>query len=219
MHQISNPSILYFGTPVALVSTLNEDDSFNLAPLSSIFWLGYRCVIGIAAQSKTTENLLRNKSAVINLPSVNEVDAVNRLALTTGSNPIPPGKKMKGYRFVRDKFMAAGLTPQTALLVAEPRVKECPVQLEVSLASIHPLATETGVHNIKAVSMELKVLKVHLHKNILVSGSADHIDPAKWRPLIMSFQQFFGLGESIHPSTLASIPEEFYRTADTELAK
>jgi flavin reductase (DIM6/NTAB) family NADH-FMN oxidoreductase RutF len=31
------PKILYFGTPVALISSLNEDQSTNLAPISS-FW-------------------------------------------------------------------------------------------------------------------------------------------------------------------------------------
>jgi hypothetical protein len=36
-------------------------------------------------------------------------------------------------------------------------------------------------------------------------------DPARWRPLIMSFCQFFGLGPMVHPSTLAEIPEEAYR--------
>ena len=50
----ANPSILYFGTPVILVSTRNADATFNIAPLSSVFWLGWRCVIGVAATSKTT---------------------------------------------------------------------------------------------------------------------------------------------------------------------
>ena len=40
MHQSIEPAILYFGTPVVLVSTLNEDGSANLAPMSSAFWLG-----------------------------------------------------------------------------------------------------------------------------------------------------------------------------------
>ena len=35
--------------------------------------------------------------------------------------------------------------------------------------------------------------------------------PERWRPLIMSFQQFFGLGPMVHESTLARIPESAYR--------
>ena len=40
MHKTIEPSILYFGTPVVLISTLNEDGTSNLAPISSVFWLG-----------------------------------------------------------------------------------------------------------------------------------------------------------------------------------
>ncbi len=36
--------------------------------------------------------------------------AVNRLAKTTGSSPVPPHKQAMGYRHERDKFGVAGLT-------------------------------------------------------------------------------------------------------------
>jgi flavin reductase (DIM6/NTAB) family NADH-FMN oxidoreductase RutF len=32
-HIVSEPSILYFGTPVVLISSENEDGSANLAPM------------------------------------------------------------------------------------------------------------------------------------------------------------------------------------------
>ena len=32
------------------------------------------------------------------------VGAVDRLARTTGSDPVPPGKIMRGYRHEKDKF-------------------------------------------------------------------------------------------------------------------
>jgi flavin reductase (DIM6/NTAB) family NADH-FMN oxidoreductase RutF len=32
MHLRSESTILYFGTPVVLISTVNEDGSYNLAP-------------------------------------------------------------------------------------------------------------------------------------------------------------------------------------------
>lgn len=38
-HMAIEPSILYFGTPVVLLSTENEDGSFNLAPMSSAWAL------------------------------------------------------------------------------------------------------------------------------------------------------------------------------------
>ena len=69
MHSTIEPGILYFGTPVVLISTRNEDRSLNLAPMSSAFWLGWRCVLGLAATSKTPENMRRTKECVLNLPS------------------------------------------------------------------------------------------------------------------------------------------------------
>src|ERR1700743_952922 len=140
MHIQSNPSILYFGTPVVLIGTKNENGTDNLAPMSSIFWLGWRCVIGLAAASKTTQNLMRNRQCVLNLPSVNEVAAVNRLAKTTGSNPVPEGKLLKGYRYEPDKFEIAGLNKLPSHLVEPPRVAECPVQMEATVEAVHGLA-------------------------------------------------------------------------------
>jgi len=40
IHVRVEPAILYFGTPVVLVSSENEDGSSNLAPMLSAFWLG-----------------------------------------------------------------------------------------------------------------------------------------------------------------------------------
>lgn len=76
------PAILYFGTPVALISTRNPDGAANLAPMSSVFWLGWRAVLGLAAGSQTAQNLVHQGEAVINLPSVDMADAVDRLSLT-----------------------------------------------------------------------------------------------------------------------------------------
>lgn len=219
MHQPGNPSILYFGTPVVLVGTTNSDETFNLAPISSAFWLGYRCMIGIAAHSKTTENILRTKECVLNLPSVNQVDAVDRLALTTGSYPVPAGKALKGYEHEHDKFRKAGLTPIESTIVKAPRVLECPVHLEAAFVAIHPFAAETGIENIRSVTLELKILRVHLDESILSDQNPNYVDPDKWRPLIMSFQHFYGLGDQVHPSKLATVSERLYRTQDTEFAK
>jgi len=46
---IINPAIFYWGTPVVLISTENLDGSFNLAPMSSAWWLGNRCMLGLGA--------------------------------------------------------------------------------------------------------------------------------------------------------------------------
>lgn len=214
MHIASDPAILYFGTPVVLITTVNEDGSYNVAPISSAFWIGWRCMMGISASSKTTENLLRTSQCVLNLPAVSQASAVNKLALTSGSNPVPEGKLQKGYTYEPRKFETAGLVPVPSVLVEPPRVLQCPVQMEAELASIHPVGNEDEQLRGKIMSIELKIVKVHLEESILMEGYHNRVDPDKWRPLIMSFQELYGLGAKVCQSKLATIPEELYRPAN-----
>jgi flavin reductase (DIM6/NTAB) family NADH-FMN oxidoreductase RutF len=51
-------------------------------------------LLGLDASSKTTENLQRAGQCVLNRPSADQVAAVDALARTTGSDPIPEGKQM-----------------------------------------------------------------------------------------------------------------------------
>jgi flavin reductase (DIM6/NTAB) family NADH-FMN oxidoreductase RutF len=220
MHVASEPAILYFGTPVVLISTVNEDGSCNLAPMSSAFWLGWRCILGLSAASKTTANLKRTRECVLNLPSVNEVAAVNRLARTTGSDPVPEAKLRRGYRFERDKLGIAGLTPIPAETVAPPRVHECPVQLEAVVEAVHGLAEDDAATRGRTNVIEVRVQRVHLEDSILMADDRNRIDPDKWRPLVMSFQKFYGLAPGeILDSTLAQIPERLYRSPDVDRAR
>jgi len=219
MHKIVQPAILYFGTPVVLISSTNEDGSHNLAPISSVFWLGWRCIIGISAFSKTTENILRNGECILNLPSANQASVVNRLARTTGSDPVPEGKRLKGYRHERNKFSLAEVTPVQADKVNAPLVRECPVQLEAKLVTKHKLAEDDILQNGRILTIELRIIRVHVEESLLMDGFINRIDPNKWRPLIMSFQKFYGLGPELHYSTLAEISEELYKSPDMERAE
>ncbi len=45
----------------------------------------------------------------------------------------------------------------------------------------------------------------------VLGHNPNRIDPNRWRPLIMSFQRFYGLGTELRPSRLAAITEESYR--------
>jgi flavin reductase (DIM6/NTAB) family NADH-FMN oxidoreductase RutF len=213
MHLSSQPSILYFGTPVILISSENENGSYNLAPISSVFWLGWRCIIGIGTSTKTAQNLKRTKMCVLNLPSVEQVHAVDKLALLTGCDPVPERKRIKGYRYEPNKFETAGLHPMDSEVVAVPSVKECPVHMEAMVTAFNSIGEDDESLKNRLVSIELKIVKVRLEESILLPGDRHHVDPDKWRPLIMSFQQFYGLGDKIHPSTLAQIPEHLYTMA------
>lgn len=199
MHRTIDPTILYFGTPVALISTLNEDGTPNIAPMSSAWWLGWSCMLGLGSMGKTSDNLIRTRECVINLPSEREVTHVDRLALTTGKNPVPEKKQSWGYRFEPDKFGTGELTPIPSLDVKPPRILECPVQMEGVIHEWRPFGK-----NVSANAFEVHIVRLHVEESLLVEGSPrPHIDAEKWRPLLMSFCRFFGMGAEVHPSRLA----------------
>lgn len=211
-HRVADPAILYFGTPVVLIGTTNEDGSYNLAPMSSAWWLGHRCMLGLGAGSKTTENMLRTGECVLNLPSAEMVAAVDKLARTTGSNPVPRSKLYRGYRFEKDKFGIAGLTPLAGETVAAPRVAECPVHLEAKVEGLHQMGQGDAIMRGHLAAIEVSIARIHLDERIMMAGEENRVDPDKWRPLIMSFQQFYGLAPGkLHRSELAEIPESMYR--------
>lgn len=210
MHCAIEPAILYAGTPVVLISTLNEDGTANLAPMSSAWWLGWSCMLGLDATSKTTQNLRRTRECVLNLASVDMVGAVDKLALLTGSQALPLHKKLLGYRTERDKFAASGLTPQASDLVQAPRVRECLIQMEARVASIGTFASKDPRMAIPTRAVEVTIERVHVYPSLIVEGRPNRIDADKWKPLIMSFRKFYGVGEAVHPSRLAAGPEEAY---------
>jgi flavin reductase (DIM6/NTAB) family NADH-FMN oxidoreductase RutF len=227
-HLSVEPAILYLGTPVVLVSSINEDGSPNLAPMSSAFWLGWRGMLGFEAVSKTPNNIVRTGECVLNLPSMDQVDTINRLSRLTGSNPVPAGKALRGYRHYADKFGIAGLTPMASETVAPPRVLECPIQLEAELVRVNPMMTDEydyAQHERSAectlegiVALEVRIKRVHVVPALLVEGQLNRIDPDRWKPIIMSFCRYYGLGSELAVSQLARIPEEQYRTPDVDRA-
>jgi flavin reductase (DIM6/NTAB) family NADH-FMN oxidoreductase RutF len=213
VHAVVEPAILYFGTPVVLISTLNDDGSPNLAPMSSAWWLGWGCMLGLNASSKTTENLIRTGECVLNLPAASLVNAVDRIALTTGSNPVPDNKQAMGFQYVRDKFGAAGLTVAPSDMVWAPRAAECAVHLEAVVEQVHEFGATNPLVRTAMKAIEVRIVRVHVDPAILVDGAPNRIDPDKWRPLIMNFRQFYTLGEMLQPSRLAEFPEDRFRPA------
>ena len=188
-HVTIAPSILYFGTPVVLVSTENEDGTFNLAPMSSAWALGQVVVLGLGAEGQSAHNLRSRADLVLSIPAPGQWRAVERLAPLTGRHPVPVSKRGV-FRFEPDKFAAAGLRPQPSELVRPPRAAECPLQFEARAARVQ--ADVTGAFAI----VEAHVLKVHADPRLVVPGT-QHVDPAAWSPLIYNFRHYYGLGSEL----------------------
>lgn len=196
-HQTISPSVLYFGTPVVLITSLNPDGTTNISPMSSAWALGDRVVLGFSSASQGRENILRERQLVLNFPSSDLWPKVEAMARLTGRTPVPPHKQQIGYRFEEDKFAASGFTPQAAELVRPLRIAECPIQFEAELIASHnPGGGRRQERPESFQIIEVKVLRVHAHENIVIPGT-HHVDTAQWSPLLYVFRHYFGTGPDL----------------------
>lgn len=189
-HMDVEPGILYFGTPVVLISSLGRDGKVNLSPMSSAWALGHCVVLGLAMNGKTYENLESTRELTLNFPDRSMWESVERLAQLTGKNPVPPSKAGR-YSFESDKFNVANLTEVESDIVHPPLVGECPIQMEATVQHIYSLSED----NLGAAIVEVSVVKIHADKDIILDMG--HIDTLKWKPLIYSFRHYFSLGEQL----------------------
>jgi flavin reductase (DIM6/NTAB) family NADH-FMN oxidoreductase RutF len=189
------PSTLYFGTPVALVTTLDEHGTANITPMSSAWALGDRLVLGLSGESQGCINLVRAGEAVVNLPDPSLHGAIEKIARTTGRSPVPAYKQAIGYRHSADKFALAGFTRVAAREVAPPRIGQCPIQLETRLLAARP-AMPGSDDDPGFLVIELEVVHVHAHAAIVLDGT-QHVDTARWSPLLYVFRHYFGTGDRL----------------------
>ena len=199
-HVTITPSILYFGTPVVLLSTENESGTFNLAPMSSAWALGQVIVLGLGADGQTGRNLRDRGDLVINVPAPEQWEAVERLAPLTGRSPVPE-RKRGAFRFEPEKFAAAGLRPEPSELVRPPRVAECPLQMEARTTDVR-----SGIDG-GFLIVQASVLRVHADPRIVVPGT-QHIDPRRWSPLVYNFRHYYGLGDELGHTFRSQTPHQ-----------
>jgi flavin reductase (DIM6/NTAB) family NADH-FMN oxidoreductase RutF len=185
--QTINPEVLYFGTPVAVVSTLNPDGSTNLAAMSSFWALGDCFVLGIGSGGQTAENLMRTGECVLNFPSPSEWAHVERLAPTTGKAQLNDYHRDAGIHYEPCKFAVSGFSPLRSEVVAPLRAAECPVQIEARLRARH-----FGSDDDSLSIFEVRRLRVHADEHILEGEGRVNI--GTWSPLFYVFRHYFGKG-------------------------
>ena len=188
-----SPDVLYFGTPVAILSTLNPDGTTNLAAMSSFWALGDRIVLGLSYSGQSGTNLLREDDCVLNLPSPAQWEGVERLGHTTGRADIPDHKLREGFVHAADKFAVSGFTPLASEQVRPSRVSECPVQIEAEVLARH---AGTGEGGAGLLTVELRKLAVHGRPEILIPDRS-RIDVDAWSPLFYVFRHYFGKGDRL----------------------
>jgi len=199
------PTVLYVGTPVALITSLNLDGTTNISPMSSVWTLVDRVIIGMSSTSKGRENTVRERQLVLNFPSENLWPKVEAIARATGRDPVPAHKKKIGYKFEPDKFDISGFSPQLSSVVRPLRIAECPIQFEAEVVAWHDPGGEWPSERPEAFQIiEAKIVRVHAHRDIVVPGT-NHIDTAKWSPLLYVFRRYFGTGPDLGRTFKAEI--------------
>ena len=204
-HIAIKPSVLYVGTPVALVTSLNADGTTNISPMSSVWALADRVVLGMTSTSKGRENVVRARELVINFPTPELWRRVEAIARATGRDPVPPRKEKIGYEFVADKFETSGFTPEKSEIVQPLRIAECPIQFEAEVLAVHAPGGEWPGDRPEAFQIvEARVPRVHAHRGVVIPGT-NHIDAAKWSPLLYVFRHYFGTGADLGRTFKAEI--------------
>ncbi|RKP46027.1 flavin reductase family protein [Trinickia fusca] len=186
--RVANLPVLYFGTPVALVSSVNPDGTTNLSPISSYWALSDTLVLGLSTTGQCFGNLSRCPEIVLNLPDASLWANVESIAATTGAEIVPDDKKRMGYRFEHNKFQRAGLTAKASESVIASRVAECPIQIEARLTRMHAIGSDED----EMVAAECKATRVHVHADLLTSAGRVELD--RWRPLYYVFRHYYTLG-------------------------
>ncbi|MDR4435174.1 flavin reductase family protein [Bacillus tequilensis] len=181
------PTIMYYGTPAFLLTTLNEDGTTNISPMSSSWALGNYIVLGVGLGGKAIENLERHNECVINLPGPELWEHVERISSYSGKKSIPPLKKQLGFAYKKEKYEAAGLTPLQSKTVLPTRIQECPIQIEAEVKHIRIPEYDSSF-----AIVETQALHFHAEERIILNEN--HINPSKWSPLIYNFRHYFGLG-------------------------
>jgi flavin reductase (DIM6/NTAB) family NADH-FMN oxidoreductase RutF len=190
------PSVLYVGTPVALITSLNPDGTPNISPMSSAWALADRVVLGLSSTSQGRENVVRDGQLVVNFPSSALWPRVEALARLTGRRAVPEHKAKIGYEYEADKFARCGFTAQPSSLVRPPRILECPIQFEAEVAAVHDPGDWPADRPEAFQIVEARVLRVHVRGDLLVPQT-QHIDTARWNPLLYVFRHYFGTGADL----------------------
>jgi len=197
--RVLNPKMLYFGTPVVLISSLNDDGTTNVAPMSSAWWVGNTAMLGMSVNSQTVRNLEQRPQCVLNLVDATMVDAIDQLALLTGRPDVPDYKRARGYTYEADKFAAAGLTPAAFGEGRPAGVAESLIQMEGHVECIREIdGPDSGLR-----ALEVAVERTHVDESLLMANHPTYIDPLGWDPLFMKFTEYFAGATLSRPSSLA----------------
>ncbi|TKY90574.1 hypothetical protein EX895_000572 [Sporisorium graminicola] len=159
--------------PVALVTTLNEDGSPNLAPIS---W--YQMVSHDPAMVMISfgGNEDRRKD------SENNIKRLNEFSVSSSSEPYAEALNFASIDCPSgvSEYALTGLTPVKSKVIETPRVKESPMSMECEVEYIREIRNAEDKHTTTLVLGRVKVL--HVRKDT-IHPETGAVDASKTLPI------------------------------------
>lgn len=177
---IKNPFRPVYPTPAGLITCVDKDGKPNIVTLGEVAMASlFPTRVSIGLRPATYSNGLIKSSGefVVNFPTIDIIDKVDFCGTTSGRNT--------------DKFAETGLTPEPALYVSPPLIKECPVNLECKVVAVLSI----GSHDLFIGD----VLVMHAEEEIIVDLERGLIDPKKAGAVIFAMNKYWSFGEEIEP--------------------
>lgn len=147
--------------PIALVSTLSADGILNLAPFSFFNAFGANPpIIAFSCSRRVRDNTVKD--------TYNNLVATNQCVVQAVTHAMVQQVSLASAEWLSetDEFVKSGLTPLASDLIAVPRVKESPFQMECRLDRMIELGGRAGSGNLAIC----EVLKFHLDDDLYTDG-------------------------------------------------
>ncbi|KAJ1030995.1 hypothetical protein NDA18_002220 [Ustilago nuda] len=159
--------------PVALVTTLNEDGSPNLAPIS---W--YQMVSQDPAMVMISFGGSENRRK----DSENNIKRLNEFSISSSSEPYAEALNFASVDCPSgvSEYALSGLTPVKSKVIKTPRVKESPMSMECEVEYTRDIHNAQGKHTTTLVLGHVRVM--HIRKD-MINPQTGAVDAAKTLPI------------------------------------
>lgn len=172
----TDPSVLYkllTGTiiprPIGWISSIDKEGINNLAPFSYFNMVSHDppCVMFSTARDKnknkdTLNNVLSNGEFVVNLATLDTVEAMNATSATVPSDV--------------DEFELTNLTPIDSVFIKPKRVKESPIHLECEMIHHYFIDNNEGGGACIVIG---KIKTIHIDDAVLMENYRINLDVYK----------------------------------------
>ena len=170
------PYTALFPCPVVLVTSIDSTEDPNIITLA---WVGTVSseppMVGLGIRpTRYSHKLIKDsKEFVVNIPPTKFIQETDYCGVTSGKDV--------------NKFSKTGLTPEKAVYVKAPLIRECPVNLECTLKEMISL----GAHDLFLG----EIVQIHIDEQVLDEKGS--LDFTKADPFVFNVGEYWSLNKKI----------------------